>query len=386
MIRTQSPMAPRTSTPFDFGFSPLKVELNHFKYKSLSNWVVNIAVGCSHACTFCYVPSVSTIKQGASLKKFGVTDPDAEWGDYVILRPFDEKVFRQSVAKAQKTQRSTLESDGNRAVFYCSTTDPYQVFPAAAGEKQKLLMAASRNMVRRSLEIIRDESDLNVRILTRSPLAEQDFDIFKSFGKRLLFGMSVPTMNDKLRLPFEPRAPAVQKRLETLKAAKKQGLHVYVAVAPTYPDCDEEDLRATLTAIRELNPVTVFHEPINLRSENIKRIETYAREKGLAVLTEPLKSRPSWRIYAVNQLFMVERIARELGMERQLKLWPDGALGEEAGYVRAREYQYQEKRKGSTPSEGRHAQEVREAQFKSEFVGLKKWIDRWWNCISAWPK
>src|SRR5213594_4283910 len=40
----------------------------------------------------------------------------------------------------------------------------------------------SRTIVRRSLEIIRDESTLNVRILTRSPLARRDFDLFVTFG------------------------------------------------------------------------------------------------------------------------------------------------------------------------------------------------------------
>ena len=49
-------------------------------YKSLSNWAFNIAVGCSHACRFCYVPSAATIKQGPKLVEYGVKDPDADWG------------------------------------------------------------------------------------------------------------------------------------------------------------------------------------------------------------------------------------------------------------------------------------------------------------------
>jgi len=123
-----------------------------------------------------------------------VEDPDAQWGDYVILRPWDEEVFRKSVQRAERIPRATLNEDGNRAVIYCSTTDAYQVFPAAAGEKRKLLEQAARHMVRRSLEIIRDESTLHVRILTRSPMAVRDFDLFKTFGNRLVFGMSLPTL------------------------------------------------------------------------------------------------------------------------------------------------------------------------------------------------
>src|SRR5207249_6723258 len=71
--------------------APAGIAQNHFVYKSLSNWAFNIAVGCPHACRFCYVPSAATIKQGPKLAEYGVEDPDAEWGDYVLLRPWDEQ-------------------------------------------------------------------------------------------------------------------------------------------------------------------------------------------------------------------------------------------------------------------------------------------------------
>src|SRR5512141_2311611 len=71
-------------SPVDFWHAPAVIAENNFIYKSLSNWAFNVAVGCSHACRFCYVPSAATIKQGAKLAEYGVKDPDAEWGDYVL--------------------------------------------------------------------------------------------------------------------------------------------------------------------------------------------------------------------------------------------------------------------------------------------------------------
>lgn len=38
-------------------------ERSRFKYKSLSSWAYNIAMGCNHACRFCYVPSTSIVLQ-----------------------------------------------------------------------------------------------------------------------------------------------------------------------------------------------------------------------------------------------------------------------------------------------------------------------------------
>lgn len=255
--------------PVDFWTTPAVISPNNFVYKSLSNWAFNLAVGCSHACRFCYVPSAATIKQGPKLAEYGVQDPDAEWGDYVLLRPWDEAKFLTSLRAAELTPAHKLKRDGNRAVIYCSTTDPYQVIHHPDPARQRELAAHARLLVRRSLELIRDQSTLNVRILTRSPLARTDFDLFQSFGPRLLFGMSLPTLRNDLAKIYEPKAPAPSQRLAALRAAKDAGLYIYVAVAPTYPECDEPDLRATLQAIAELEPITVFHEPINIRAENV---------------------------------------------------------------------------------------------------------------------
>jgi DNA repair photolyase len=329
---------------------------NNFVYKSLSNWAFNVCVGCSHACRFCYVPSAATIKQGPQLAEYGVKDPDAEWGDYVLLRPWNEGKFLASLRAAENTPRSQLKPDGNRAVMYCSTTDPYQVIRHPNPERQRMLGRHARRLVRRSLELIRDHSTLNVRILTRSPLARADFDLFQSFGPRLLFGMSLPTLRNDLARVYEPKAPAPSQRLATLQAARDAGLNVYAAIAPTYPECDESDLRATLCAVAEIEPVTIFHEPINIRAENVKRIQVHADELGVRLKTEVFATREQWQDYAVNALQTVERLSGEIGVAERLHLWPDKSLGSASAG-----------RRMSTPKEH------------------ERWLQKWWGRISEWP-
>jgi DNA repair photolyase len=154
------------------------------------------------------------------------------------------------------------------------------------------------------------------------------------------------------------------------RAAREAGLNVYVAVAPTYPECDEADLHATLRAVAEIKPVTIFHEPINIPAENVERIEAHARALGLVSLsssnavprprerervvedrvrvvgknhfqaeragersrnlvlrTDVFESRERWQDYAVNALQTVERLAAEAGIADRLHLWPDKSLG-----------------------------------------------------------
>jgi DNA repair photolyase len=224
--------------------------------------------------------------------------------------------------------------------------------------RQRELAEHARFLVRRSLELIRDQSTLNVRVLTRSPLARADFDLFKSFGKRLLFGMSLPTLRNDLAKVYEPKAPAPSQRLATLHAAKQAGLHVYVAMAPTYPECDEADLSATLTALAELDPVTIFHEPINIRAENVARIERHAESMGVELaVRKHFATRETWQNYAVNALHTVSQLARKVGVEKHLHLWPDKSLGNQALAERMPNPQQYLKR-----------------------------LEHWWHRVSEWPR
>jgi DNA repair photolyase len=343
-------------SPLGFWSNPAVIQENNFIHKSLSNWSFNIAIGCGHACRFCYVPSAATIKLGPKLAEYGVDDPDAEWGDYVLLRPWEERKFLASLEQAENAPRRALNPDGNRAVIYCSTTDPYQVFRSSDARLRDQLCRAAEHLVRRSLELIRDRSTLRVRILTRSPLARRDFDLFKSFGNRLLFGMSLPTLRNDLAKVYEPKAPSPSQRLATLHAAKDAGLNVYVAVAPTYPECDEADLRATLKAIAELKPVTIFHEPINIRAENVERIATHADTLGIRLRSEVFASRESWKNYALESLKLVHNIAKEIGVADRLHLWPDKSLG--SAWV---------------------------VQSMPAPAAYEKWLQRYWQRISEWP-
>jgi DNA repair photolyase len=339
-----------------FWTNPAVIAPNNFVFKSLSNWAFNTAVGCSHGCRFCYVPSVSTIKQSAKLANFGVTEPDADWGSYVLLRPWDEAKFLASLEAAERTPRKSLKADGNRAIIFCSTTDPYQVLFHPDPVKRKELAAAAKKLVVRSLELILDHSTLNVRILTRSPLAKRDFSLFKKFGNRLLFGMSLPTLRDDLAHVYEPKAPSPSQRFAALKEAKRAGLQVYVAMAPTYPECDREDLSRTLRALAQLEPVTIYHEPINVRAENVSRIAAQAARLGVGLNTNVFNSTETWQDYARKSMSDVEALAKDLGLYDVLHLWPDKSLGSRSALSRMK-----------NPDQ------------------YEKWLHRQWQRVSHWP-
>jgi len=376
--------------------NPAVITLNNFKFKSLSNWSYNISFGCLHGCSFCYVPATAAIKAEKALETREVIPKqwqrerleghhwgDLHWGEYSLLRTWDEAKFRKSLAAAEKCKK--VAPDSNRAIMFCTTTDPYQTFSIPGNpEKTKLLNDQCAGLVTKALRLILEESTLNVRILTRSPLAKRDFPLFKEFGNRLTFGMSLPTLDDKLSQIYEPGAPGPAVKLKTLQAAVDAGLHVFVALAPTVPDDGEDGLRRALKEIVKLKPITIFHEPINLRAENVQRISNKARALGRTIRSEVFESRERWREYAFEQFLLVEKIARDLKIpEGGLHLWPDQDLGTKAGFVDMKRMQA-ERESGAKNLSRRQIAKIEEEWTNS----FEPWINYWHNPkerISSWP-
>jgi len=423
-----NPKSPEVPVPTNRGPKdtypiPALITRNNFIFKSLSDWSFNIAHGCLHGCTFCYVPNTSEIKQSGRIQAAGYVPPewieesestgipwaDARWGEYALLRAWDEKAFLNSLRKAEglkpppqsalrrwqsgkltskeikKEKAKYLSPDGNRAVMFSTTTDPYQTFSIRGDlEKTKLLNALRERLVTRSLELILEESTLNVRILTRSPLARKDFALFKKFGDRLLFGMSLPTLDPKLAKIYEPHAPGPAQKLKVLREAKEAGLNIFIAMAPTLPDQGHAEITQTMKAIVELQPITIFHEPINLRADNLARIEAKARKENQSIRSEVFHTRERWRRYALGQLQLVEQVARELKIPQGvLHLWPDTVLASEAQFIEMRRAQNEEQT-GVKSLSG-----VIRAKIKDQWnESMKPWLDYWHNPkerLSSWP-
>lgn len=342
----------------DMWRQPLVVAKTGFHFKSLCDFTVNPCVGCGHGCPFCYVPEVSVGKQRKALALYGVQDPDAEWGEYALLRQWDEKEFRQSLMKMCRMPDGKLMHGGHRAVMYSSTTDPYQYIRHADPERAKELNQYRSQMVRRSLEIIRDESDLRVRIQSRFTLAENDLALLASFGPRLLLGTSIITLDSVIRQLYEPHVPDAERRLEMLRRARAAGVNVYVAFAPVPPHCDEADVRRTLEAIAAVEPCTVFCESLNVRGGNIDRLRKRATELGVDSRMDLFEKPGEIPAYSLRTLKMVERVAAEVGLAERLHLWPDKELlGGKAAFSGV-----------ADPAE--HA----------------IWLFKWWNRVSEWPE
>lgn len=275
--------------------------------KGLCDYVVNIASGCLHGCTFCYVPSTPAIrtKQG-QLRDRGVQDPQADWGKYLFIRESIPEQLEDTLSRKKSWHETPA---GKGVVLLCSGTDPYQNQQTA-------------EVTRRTVQVLL-KYNKRVRILTRGLLWINDLDVLTH--PNVTVGMSLPNLNDELSRQIEPQAPPPTKRYEALKKGSEAGCRLYVAAAPTPPHMNQKDFKKHLEQLMEVNPEVIFWEPINARGSNGQRMIAAGLDFASSVM-----SKNSWAECFIRQWEAIESAAEDIRCSDRLHIWPDREL---QGYV-----------------------------------------------------
>lgn len=296
---------------------PAKVVLSEsgLYHKSLCDYVINVASGCSHGCKFCYVPSTPNISARKDMleDRTGIDDTQKEWGNYLLYRDdLPERLGR----KLERKQKWNTTERGRGVVMLSSGTDCYQ---------DRRTAQITRGCV---AELVKHR--IPVRILTRSPAVVRDIDLYKKAvevseeGELVRIGSSIPCLNEEHVSAIEPNAPVPSARLNALQRLSDEGVPVYVSMSPTYPTQTREDLEELIAQFSALNPEVVFHEPINPRGGNFRMTIEAARKAGndkLADELENLLNRDYWVDYSLKHM----RWAQEAGKKYDVDVhtWPD---------------------------------------------------------------
>ena len=218
--------------------------------KDLSEgWNLNFAVGCTHACPFCYVDSIhkrfGPHRYGDIVKK--------RWGDYFLIpENLDEAI-----------ERTPWHKWAGKEAMMSSTHDPY--LPKLARAARKILEHALPAGVRICLQ-------------TRSFLVTRDLELLAEFRDQVRLQVSLATLNRELARRMEPRVPTPEARLEVIRRAKAAGLPVGVILAPIFPATSSRpdfvaDLRELAQEIGEIEPDHIFGESLHVRGENMRLVE-----------------------------------------------------------------------------------------------------------------
>lgn len=183
---------------------------------------VNPYRGCEHGCIYCFArPSHAFLN----------LSPGLDFETRLIARPGIGAVL-QGELRARSYRVAPIALGTN--------TDPYQP------------CEASHRVMREVLEVLA-ACDHPLAITTKGTLVERDIDLLAPMAAKGLarVGISFTTLDPDLARRMEPRAPAPQRRLLTIRRLSQAGIPVRVMVSPLVPGLSDSELEAILEAARD---------------------------------------------------------------------------------------------------------------------------------------
>ncbi|MBD3679286.1 MAG: PA0069 family radical SAM protein [Rhodobacteraceae bacterium] len=187
---------------------------------------INPYRGCEHGCIYCFArPSHAYLGMSPGLD-------------------FETKLIARPGAAEALARELSATSYVPKVIAIGTNTDPYQ--PVERDQK----------VMRRILEVLQ-EFNHPVAVVTKGTLIERDLDILGEMGRAGLarVGISVTTLDADLSRRMEPRAPAPQRRLATIRKLTEAGVPVRLMVSPVVPALTDHELEAILQAGAEAGAV-----------------------------------------------------------------------------------------------------------------------------------
>lgn len=213
--------------------------MNGRRFYDRPAYAVNPYVGCQHQCAYCYVPDTIRAQR-------------ERWGAYAIVKRNLPTLLSHELRKKPKG-----------TTYLCTGTDPYQPL-----EREHRITRACLEQLARV--------DWPVDVLTRGPLITRDIDVFQDFS-HIRVGMSVPTLDDRMRQVIEPAAPPIEARLKALRRLADAGLRVYANYSPAYPFTGDVTPQSLVEAFQDAGVQWVNTSPFRRRRTILPVIQNRLR-------------------------------------------------------------------------------------------------------------
>jgi DNA repair photolyase len=266
-----------------------------FQHKYLCDGpTFSAGTACAYRCSYCYVetivgtkPFVTSLLGGNRFQDVVIRRKDAVTRLRNELRTASGKLrFKGGAYEAAK-------ASGKPNVCYGSPL----VDIAASNE----LATETAEMV----QVLLDDTDWDVRLLSKSPLIKLIAQSLKGEQKRrVIFGLSIGTLDDELARAIEPTCPSSSRRCEAHRWLQDQGYRTFAMLCPILPQPLDQFVRKTLEAIRPDQCEHVWAEVLNVRGESMTQTLASLENNQLHKAADDLRAicgqgkRHAWEDYA----------------------------------------------------------------------------------------
>jgi DNA repair photolyase len=139
-----------------------------------------------------------------------------------------------------------------------TNTDPYQWVESRYRMMPEILTAL-------------EAAETPVSVLTKSPLAMRDVEIFERMARKLpvSVNLSVPTLDEEAWRATEPHTPSPAARLDAVAELRRRGIDSGVLIAPLMPGIndDPEQVRPIVKRAKEAGATFLGGVALHLRDE-----------------------------------------------------------------------------------------------------------------------
>ncbi|MEZ4884043.1 MAG: PA0069 family radical SAM protein [Chitinophagales bacterium] len=229
--------------------------------KSILNKVINPDIpaeysmnpyqGCEHGCVYCYARN---------------THP--YWG-YSAGLEFEQNILVKKNAPKLLEEKLKSKNWVAKPIMFAGNTDCYQPI------ERKL------EITRQMLEVLWKYRH-PVSMITRNKLILRDLDILTKMAKHDLVhvAITITTLDEKLRQKLEPRASSIPNRLQTVEALAKNGIPVFVMMAPIIPSLNDHEILGLTKKVASLGAMGIGHTIVRL-NDDVATIFTDWLQKNL---------------------------------------------------------------------------------------------------------
>jgi DNA repair photolyase len=205
------------------------------------DWTINPYRGCTHACVFCFARKSHT---------FLGFDAGRDFEREIVVKVNVPELLRAELSRPG--WRRELVALG-------TNTDPYQWVESRYRMMPEILAALA-------------EAETPVSVLTKSPLAMRDVEIYAAMAKRgmrVSVNLSVPTLDEDAWRATEPHTPSPAARLDAVAELRRRGIDSGVLIAPLMPGINDspEQVRPIVERARAADATFLGGVALHLRDE-----------------------------------------------------------------------------------------------------------------------
>jgi DNA repair photolyase len=204
------------------------------------SWTINPYRGCTHACVYCFARRTHTYLD---------LDAGRDFEREIVVKVNVPELLRRELARP---------SWKRELVALGTNTDPYQWVESRYRMMPEILAAL-------------EQAGTPVSVLTKSPLALRDVEIYARMAKRLpvSVNLSVPTLDEDAWRATEPHTPSPGARLDAVAELRRRGIDSGVLIAPLMPGINDspEQVEPIVERARKAGATFLGGVALHLRGE-----------------------------------------------------------------------------------------------------------------------